>query len=122
MTEARRVASEAMELLEADECPTETMDLILAPDQLFLQIHESIGHPLELDRILGDERNYAGWSFVKPQDFGVLQYGSTLMNVTFDPTVIGQNASYLTDDIGNLATKEFLIKDGVLKRDRKSVV
>lgn len=114
--EAKRVADEALELLNAEECPTETMDLLLAPDQLFLQIHESIGHPLELDRILGDERNYAGWSFVKPQDFGSLKYGSSLMNVTFDPTVVGQFASYFADDIGNMATREFLIQDGVLKR------
>jgi predicted Zn-dependent protease len=114
--EAKRVASEALELLEAEECPNETMDLILAPDQMFLQIHESIGHPLELDRILGDERNYAGWSFVKPSDFGTLQYGSKLMNVTFDPTVRGQNASCMADDIGSAATREFLIKDGLLVR------
>ena len=113
---ATRIASEAIELLNAEECPNETMDLLLAPDQLYLQIHESIGHPLELDRILGDERNYAGWSFVKPHDFGKLQYGSPLMNVTFDPTVFGQNASYFADDIGNLATREFLIKDGTLVR------
>jgi predicted Zn-dependent protease len=113
---ATRIANEAMELLNAEECPTETMDLLLAPDQLYLQIHESIGHPLELDRILGDERNYAGWSFVKPQDFGTLKYGSPLMNVTFDPTVVGQFASYFADDIGNVATREFLIKDGVLLR------
>lgn len=116
LKEANRVAREALELLDADECPTETMDLILAPDQLYLQIHESIGHPLELDRILGDERNYAGWSFVKPADFGSLKYGSPLMNVTFDPTVVGQNASYYSDDIGNLATREFLIKEGILLR------
>lgn len=116
IAQATRIANEAMELLNAEECPTETMDLLLAPDQLYLQIHESIGHPLELDRILGDERNYAGWSFVKPQDFGNLKYGSPLMNVTFDPTVVGQFASYFADDIGNKATKEFLIKDGVLLR------
>ena len=116
LNHAARIANEAMELLNAEECPTETMDLLLAPDQLYLQIHESIGHPLELDRILGDERNYAGWSFVKPQDFGTLKYGSSLMNVTFDPTVVGQYASYFADDIGNKATKEFLIKDGVLLR------
>lgn len=115
-TEAVRIANEALELLNAEECPTETMDLLLAPDQLYLQIHESIGHPLELDRILGDERNYAGWSFVKPEDFGNLIYGSSLMNVTFDPTVHGQFASYFADDIGNPATREFLIKDGVLLR------
>lgn len=113
---AARIANEALYLLEAEECPSETLDLLLAPDQMFLQIHESIGHPLELDRILGDERNYAGWSFVKPSDFGSLQYGSKLMNVTFDPTVVGQNASYFADDIGAIATREYLIKDGILER------
>jgi predicted Zn-dependent protease len=113
---AKKLATEALNLLVAEECPSETMDLLLAPDQMFLQIHESIGHPLELDRILGDERNYAGWSFVKPIDFGVLRYGSALMNVTFDPTVRGQNASYFADDIGAKATREFLIRDGILER------
>lgn len=107
---------EAMELLEAPNCPTETMDLLLAPDQMHLQIHESIGHPLELDRILGDERNYAGWSFVKPENFGKLQYGSPLLNVVFDPHESGQFASYAFDDVGNPATREFLIKDGQLLR------
>lgn len=116
LKEAKRVATESLELLTAEECPTGTMDLMLHPDQLYLQIHESIGHPLELDRILGDERNYAGWSFVKPNDFGNLQYGSKLMNITFDPTLKGQNASYLFDDTGAPATKEHLIKDGKLLR------
>ncbi len=64
------------------------------PDQMTLQIHESIGHPLELDRILGDERNYAGTSFVQASDFGHLQYGSSLLNVTFDPQIPEQLASY----------------------------
>lgn len=113
---AEKIANEAMALLNAPECPSETMDLLLAPDQMFLQIHESIGHPLELDRILGDERNYAGWSFVKPSDFGILKYGSNLMNVTFDPTVVGQNASYFADDIGAIATREYLIRNGILER------
>jgi predicted Zn-dependent protease len=83
---------------------------------MMLQIHESIGHPLELDRILGDERNYAGWSFVKTEDFGKLQYGSAVMNVTFDPTVPGEFASYAFDDNGNPAKREFLIQGGLLKR------
>ncbi len=60
------------------------------PDQMMLQIHESIGHPLELDRILGDERNYAGTSFVTPDMFGTYRYGSELLNVTFDPTHPGR--------------------------------
>jgi predicted Zn-dependent protease len=112
----RTVAEQSVELLAAPQCPTETTSLVLAPDQMMLQIHESIGHPLELDRILGDERNYAGWSFVKLEDFGRLQYGSKLMNVTFDPTVSDEFASYAWDDIGAEAKREFLIQDGILKR------
>lgn len=110
------IGKEALELLKAPNCPTDTMDLLLDPDQMLIQIHESIGHPLEYDRILGDERNYAGWSFVKPADFGKLKYGSNLMNISFDPTVPGEFASYAFDDCGNPAQKEFLIKDGVLQR------
>jgi predicted Zn-dependent protease len=79
--QARQTGEQAVELLSAAECPTMTSTLVLAPDQMMLQIHESVGHPLELDRILGDERNYAGGSFVKPSDFGQLAYGSPLMNI-----------------------------------------
>ncbi|MEM6435089.1 MAG: TldD/PmbA family protein [Cyanobacteria bacterium P01_D01_bin.115] len=111
-----RVGHQAVELLGAEDCPTEATTLVLAPDQMMLQIHESIGHPLELDRILGDERNYAGGSFVQPQDFGQLTYGSKLMNITFDPTVEGEFASYAYDDTGAPATREYLIRDGVLQR------
>jgi len=114
--EARRIAREALELLAAPDCPTGRMDLVLMPDQMMLQIHESIGHPLELDRILGDERNYAGWSFVRPQDFGTLRYGSPLMNVSFDPGRAGEFASYAYDDGGNPAVRERLIEGGILRR------
>ncbi len=71
-----QVADQALQLLLAPNTPQGPRDLLLMPDQMMLQIHESIGHPLELDRILGDERNYAGTSFVKAEDFGRLQYGS----------------------------------------------
>ena len=113
---AQVVGEQAVELLSAAECPTETTALVLAPDQMLLQIHESIGHPLEIDRILGDERNYAGGSFVQLKDFGEMQYGSSLMNVTFDPTTSGEFASYAFDDVGLPATKEYLIKEGKLLR------
>ena len=113
---AQVIGEQAVELLSAAECPTETTALVLAPDQMLLQIHESIGHPLEIDRILGDERNYAGGSFVKLKDFGEMQYGSFLMNVTFDPTTSGEFASYAFDDVGLPATKEYLIKEGKLLR------
>jgi predicted Zn-dependent protease len=114
--QAKEIAQEAIDLTQAEECPTGEFDLILMPDQLYLQIHESIGHPIEVDRILGDERNYAGWSFIKPEDFGRLQYGSKLLNVTFDPSVSGELASYEFDDTGAPATREYLIKDGLLIR------
>ncbi|MBD1850933.1 TldD/PmbA family protein [Leptolyngbya sp. FACHB-711] len=113
---ADQIGSQAIELLTAEECPTTKTMLVLAPDQMMLQIHESVGHPLELDRILGDERNYAGGSFVKPSDFGKLSYGSKLMNITFNPTVPGEFASYEFDDTGAPASKEFLIQDGILQR------
>jgi len=113
---AARVADQALQLLSAPNTPEGKRDLLLLPDQMALQIHESIGHPLELDRILGDERNYAGTSFIKAEDFGHLQYGSPLLNVTFDPEIPEQLASYAYDDDGSPASKEFLIRDGVLIR------
>lgn len=111
-----RVAGEALALLDAPECPAGTMDLLLMPGQMTLQIHESIGHPLELDRILGDERNYAGTSFVTPDMFGTYRYGSELLNVTFDPAVPGELASFAYDDEGTQAERQWLIRDGLLLR------
>jgi predicted Zn-dependent protease len=113
---APRLAEEAVQLLLAPNCPTDTMDLLLAPDQMILQIHESIGHPLELDRILGDERNYAGTSFVTPEMFGRYRYGSDLLNITFDPTRPEQLASYAFDDEGLPARRDYLIQNGILVR------
>lgn len=110
------VADQALQLLLAPNTPSGVRDLLLMPDQMMLQIHESIGHPLEMDRILGDERNYAGTSFVNASDFGHLQYGSTLLNVTFDPDIPEQLASYAHDDDGTPAHKTFLIRDGLLLR------
>lgn len=116
MASAPRVAEEAIALLEAPECPEGRRHLVLLPSQMVLQIHESIGHPLELDRILGDERNYAGTSFVTPEMFGSYRYGSPLLNVTFDPGVPGELASAVADDEGTPATREHLIRDGILER------
>ncbi len=115
-TEAPRIAEEALALLSAPDCPTGTMDLLLMPDQMILQIHESIGHPLELDRILGDERNYAGTSFVTLDMFGSYRYGSDLLNITFDPLRTDQLASYGYDDEGRAASREFIIEKGILER------
>ncbi|MGZ8197116.1 MAG: TldD/PmbA family protein [Burkholderiales bacterium] len=111
-----RLAEEALELLLAPNCPSGRMDVLLMPDQMMLQIHESIGHPLELDRILGDERNYAGTSFVTLDMFGTYRYGSELLNVTFDPSIGEEIATYAFDDDGTRAEKVWLIERGVLRR------
>ncbi len=113
---AARVADEALQLLLAPNAPSGPTDLLLMPDQMMLQIHESIGHPLELDRILGDERNYAGTSFIGLEDFGRYQYGSDLLNISFDPGIPEELGSYGCDDEGQPARKEFLIRDGLLLR------
>ena len=112
----RRIAEEALELISAPNCPSGTMDVLLTPDQMILQIHESIGHPLELDRILGDERNFAGMSFVTPDMFGTYRYGSELLNIVFDPTRDEELATYGWDDDGTKAEKVHLIRKGILER------
>jgi predicted Zn-dependent protease len=113
---APTIGQQALALLAAPNCPTGTLDVVLAADQMILQIHESIGHPLELDRILGDERNFAGTSFVTPDMFGNYRYGSELLDVTFDPGHREQLASYGYDDDGRPAIREYLIRQGILLR------
>jgi len=113
---AQRVAMEAVELLEAPDCPDQVGSVLLLPSQMMLQIHESIGHPLELDRILGDERNFAGTSFVHPDMCGSYQYGSDLLNVTYDPSVTTELASFGFDDEGTPAQRTYIIRNGMLER------
>jgi TldD protein len=84
---ARRVAEEAVALLKADQCPEGAFDLILDGSQLGLQIHESVGHPIELDRVLGMEANFAGTSFLTLDKLRKLRYGSDLVNVVADARV-----------------------------------
>src|SRR4029079_10357573 len=81
---APRVAEEAVALHSADQCPEGVFDLMLDSSQLGLQIHESIGHPIELDRVLGSEANYAGMSFLTLDQLGRLRYGSEIVNVVCD--------------------------------------
>jgi predicted Zn-dependent protease len=111
-----RVAREALALVQAPNCPEGEMDVILMPDQMMLQIHESIGHPLELDRILGDERNFAGTSFVTLEMFGHYQYGSELLNVSFAPDTLSEFAGFAFDDEGAAATRQWIIHRGILQR------
>jgi TldD protein len=81
---ASRIGEEAVALHSADQCPEGTVDIILESSQLGLQIHESIGHPIELDRVLGMEANFAGTSFLTLDKLRTLKYGSELVNVVAD--------------------------------------
>jgi TldD protein len=81
---ARRIGEESVALHHADQCPEGTATIILDGSQLGLQIHESIGHPIELDRVLGMEANFAGTSFLTLEKLGNLRYGSELVNVVAD--------------------------------------
>src|SRR3954464_2040040 len=113
---APRVAEQAIELLSAAACPAaDDATLILDPQQLALQIHESVGHAVELDRVLGGEASYAGTSFVRPEDVNQLRYGSELMTVTADATVPGGLGSYAWDDEGSPASATPIVTDGVLR-------
>jgi len=111
--EAPRVAEECVALLGAPELPSGEATLIIDGPQLALQIHESIGHPLELDRVLGWEAAYAGTSFVKPEDRGRLRYGSNQMNITCDPTLPAGLGSYAYDDDGVKTYRQDLIHEGL---------
>src|SRR5262245_39592796 len=98
--ETERIATEAVELLTAEDCPSENTTLVLDSGQVELQIHESIGHPVELDRVLGMEEAYAGSSFVRPEDRGKLRYGSPLVSITADASLPGGLGSFGWDDEG----------------------
>ncbi|MBA2504657.1 MAG: TldD/PmbA family protein, partial [Thermoleophilaceae bacterium] len=112
--EAPRVAEEAIALLTAAPCPPGRSALILDGEQTALQVHESVGHATELDRVLGREASYAGTSFLDPAGLGSFRYGSELMNVTADATVAGGLGTAGWDDEGVAARAEPLVRDGVL--------
>jgi TldD protein len=110
---ATRVAEEARALLSAPLCPAEETTLILGSEQMALQIHESVGHAIELDRILGWEAAYAGTSWLDLAKLNSLRYGSELMNITIDPTIPGALGSFGYDDEGTPAAARFAVKDGI---------
>lgn len=111
---AQRIAEEASALLDAPECPSMVTTLILDGSQVALQVHESIGHPTELDRILGMEASYAGTSFISVNDRGRLKYGSKIMNITADATLPNGLGSFGYDDEGIPAQRVNIVKDGIL--------
>ena len=109
---APRVAEEAVALLAAPQCPSGQMTVILDGGQLALQIHESIGHPIELDRVLGHEKAYAGDSFLTLDTVGRLKYGSPIVNVVADATVPGGLGTFGYDDEGVAAQNVPIITKG----------
>jgi TldD protein len=109
-----RVGEEAVALLSAPACPAGRTTVVLDGEQLALQLHESVGHAVELDRVLGGEASYAGTSFVSPADLGSLRYGSELMHVTADARSPGGLGSFAWDDEGVAAQAIPLVSDGVL--------
>jgi TldD protein len=112
---APRVAAEAQALLRADPCPARTTTVVIDAEQMQLQVHESVGHPTELDRVFGTEAAYAGTSFLGVEDAGRFRYGSELMNVTADPTTPGGLGTFAWDDEGVPARREPVVEAGVLR-------
>ena len=112
--EAPRVAEQAAALLTAPVCPAGTTTVVIDAEQMALQVHESVGHPTELDRVYGTEAAYAGTSFLKPDDLGSLRYGSELMNITADPTTPGGLGTFGFDDEGVPAARMPIVAGGVL--------
>jgi TldD protein len=112
---APRVAEEAVALLSAPQCPGGRTTLVLDGEQVALQVHESVGHALELDRVLGREASYAGTSWVSVPDLNSLRYGSEAMNITADATSPGGLGSFGWDDEGVAGYAFPLVSDGVLR-------
>jgi TldD protein len=111
---ASRVGHEAVALLDAPLCPEGVTTVVLDADQMALQVHESVGHPTELDRILGSEASYAGTSFVRVEDVGRLRYGSEHVTITADATAPGGLGTFAFDDEGVPGKRASLVHEGTL--------
>jgi TldD protein len=112
---AENCAQEATDLLAAPLCPSGATDLIIDGSHMALQIHESCGHPTELDRVFGTERSYAGTSFMTPEKRGELQYGSEIVNLNADATLPGGLGTFGYDDEGVPAQHVDLVKKGIFR-------
>jgi TldD protein len=111
---AERIVRELNQVLTSDQCPRDERSVILLPGIMYLQTHETIGHALELDRILGYELAYAGGSFVTLDDFGKLRYGSEKLTARADATMANSPGSFGFDDDGVPAQNSLLIDRGIL--------
>ena len=111
---AEEIGREAVALLDAPACPSGPTTLVLGSSQLALQVHESVGHAVELDRIFGSEAAYAGTSWVPADRIGTLPYGSALMNVAADATEPGGLGTFGWDDEGVPAQRTPIVEAGTL--------
>lgn len=110
---AERIGSEAVALLSADEMEERETSLVLEGSQLALQIHESVGHAIELDRILGWEAAFAGTSHLELARLDSHRYGSELMNITADATLPGALGTFGYDDEGTPAQRVDIVRNGI---------
>lgn len=113
ISHAPRVAEEAVALLTAKNCPKTESDIILDGPQLALQVHESCGHPSELDRVLGYEASFAGTSFMTLDQLNKLRYGSEIVNITADATIPGGLGTFGFDDEGVPVQRTPIIRRGI---------
>lgn len=111
---AQRIGEEAQALLTAEQCPSGTRDIILGGSQVSLQIHESCGHPAELDRVMGWEANFSGVSFLEIAQLGKLKYGSDIVTICIDNTLPQGMATVGYDDEGTKSTFSDIVRDGML--------
>jgi TldD protein len=111
---AQETAELAVALLDAPQCPAGEMDLVLDSTQVALQVHESCGHPTELDRVFGTEASFAGTSFLTTDKLGTLRYGSDLVNIDADATAPGGLGTFGYDDEGVPAQNVPLVENGML--------
>ncbi len=109
---AQRIAEEAAALLTAQQCPSGVTTIILDGSQLALQVHESCGHPIELDRVFGTEAAFAGTSFLTTDKLGTFMYGSELVNMTMDATIPGGLGTFGWDDEGVPAQRVPAVQGG----------
>jgi len=110
---AEECAKEAAELLNAPQCPSDIRDLVLEGSMLALQVHESCGHPIELDRVFGTESSFAGTSFLTTDKLGAFRYGSENVNIVADATAPGGLGSFFYDDEGVPAQCVDIVKEGI---------
>jgi TldD protein len=112
---AERTAQEALALLDAPQCPSGIKTIVLDSSQVALQIHESCGHPIELDRVMGMEASFAGTSFMTLDQLDNLKYGSDIVNIVGDATIPNGLGSFKYDDEGVPAQRFDIIKDGMFR-------